>query len=122
MFKLLSTALLVFLFMHGSPLFAKRAAPKPVPPVSYKGITYSAPNTAELMNYVLASDSSGHELFRVKVFDVPIDPKLEQNVQWVFITELRISGGSLLVKDEKGRCFAVDLTTHVVKRKYGCLF
>jgi hypothetical protein len=47
-----------------------------------------------------------------------IDPKLEEDVQWVFITGLSISGGSLLVEDEKGRCYVVNLDTKAVKRKY----
>ena len=100
----------------------KRAAPKPVPPVSYKGITYSAPNRAGTTNYVYASDSTGKDLFRIKVFDMPIDPNLEEDVQWVFITDLRLSGGSLQVKDEKRRCYLINLDTKAVKRKYWCLF
>ncbi len=122
MFRLLLGVVIALVSIHSPAVFAKRAAPKPVPPVSDKGVTYSAPNTVELMNYVVASDSSGKELFRVKVFDVMFDPKLERDVQWVFITHLKISGDTLLVRDEKERCFAVALTTRSVKRKYGCVF
>jgi hypothetical protein len=75
-----------------------------------------------VINYVLASDSAGRELFRIKVFDMPIDANLEEDVQWVFITALRLSGGSLLVKDEKGRCYVVNLDNKSVKRKYSCMF
>lgn len=74
------------------------------------------------MNYVLASDSAGKEIFRIKIFDVPIDPKMEEDVQWIFITDLKLSGNALLVRDEKDRCFAVDLTTRAVKKKYLCSF
>ena len=122
MFRFLSGVFIALVFIPGPLVFAKRAAPKPVPPVSDEGVTYSAPNTVELMNYVVASDSSGKELFRVKVFEVAFDPKLEKDVQWVFITDLKIASDSLLVRDEKGRCFAVGRVTHSVRRKYGCVF
>jgi hypothetical protein len=113
--------LLAFLLSVDSA-YAKRAAPQPVSPVVYKGITYSAPNHAGTSNYVYASDSTGKELFRVKIFDMPIDPKLEEDVQWIFITDLRLTGGSLQVKDEKGRCYLINLVTRSVKRKYWCMF
>ena len=112
-----AVTLMIILFVAIEPTSAKRAAPPPVAPVVYKGITYTAPNQNGRAAYVVASDSTGKELFRVKVFDVEIDPKLEEDVQWVFITELRLRGESLLVKDEKGRRFAIDLSTHAVKRK-----
>jgi len=75
-----------------------------------------------MINYVLASDSTGKELFRIKVFDTPIDPKLEEDVQWVFITDLKLSGSALLVEDEKGRCYSINLDTKVSKRKFLCTF
>jgi hypothetical protein len=114
--------LLVLLPLSAHFAAAKRGAPDTVPPVLFKGVTYSAPNKNGMINYVLASDLSGKELFRIKVFDMPIDPKLEEDAQWIFITHLELSGDSLLVKDEKGRCFAINLTTRAVKRKYWCLF
>jgi hypothetical protein len=111
--------LLAFLLLLGvNSASAKRASPKPIAPVTYKGITYSAPNGGRTMNYVFASDATGKELFRIKVFDMPIDPRLEEDVQWIAITELELSGNALIVKDEKGRCFAIDLATRGVKRKY----
>lgn len=122
MWKVCSALVLAALFGSTESAFAKRASPKPVPPVVYKGITYSAPNPGGSENYVIASDSTGTEQFRIKVFDTPIDPRMEEDVQWVFITELKLSGDFLLVEDEKGRCFAINLTTRGVKRKYWCLF
>ncbi|MGP0017244.1 MAG: hypothetical protein ACLPHP_01645 [Candidatus Sulfotelmatobacter sp.] len=109
--------LLAALFGSADSASAKRAAPKPVPPVVYKGITYSAPNDGRSGNYVIASDSMGKEQFRIKVFDRSIDPKMEEDVQWVFITELKLTGSSLIVKDEKSRCYTVDLETKTVKQK-----
>jgi len=117
-----AAALLLSLLLSVESASAKRDTPKPVIPVVYKGITYSAPNHARVTNYVYAADSTGKELFRIKVFEMPIDPNLEEDVQWTFITELTLTGSSLRVKDEKGRCYVINLDTKAVKRKYWCLF
>ena len=114
--------LLVSLFLLAHSASAKRAAPKPVAPVLYRGATYSAPNSGGTSNFVVASDSTGKDLFRIKVFDMPIDPKHEEDAQWVFITHLGLSGDSLVVKDEKGRCYVINLDTRIVKRKPWCMF
>jgi hypothetical protein len=118
MWKLEGALLVLLLLLGVDSVSAKRASPKPVAPVTYKGITYSAPNDGRTINYVFASDTAGKETFRIKVFDMPIDPRLEEDVQWIAITELELSGNELFVKDEKGRCFAIDLDTRRVKRKY----
>jgi hypothetical protein len=97
---------------------AKRLAPKPVPPVVYRGTTYSVPNDNGRVGYVVASDSVGKSLFQIKIFETEVDPKLEEDVQWVFITELKLTGSSLIVKDEKSRCYTVDLETKTVRQ--GC--
>jgi hypothetical protein len=117
MWKVCSVVMLAALFGSAESASAKRSAPKPVAPVVYGGITYSAPNHGRSGNYVVASDSTGKEQFRIKVFDTPIDRKLEEDVQWVFITELKLAGRSLIVKDEKSRCYTVDLETKTVKQK-----
>jgi hypothetical protein len=122
MSRSLAAALFFSLLLSVDSASAKQGAPKPAPPVEYKGVTYSAPNNYGMINYVLASDSTGKELFRIKVFEMAIDPNLEEDVQWVFITDLTLTGGSLQVKDEKGRCYVINLHTKAVKRKYWCLF
>jgi hypothetical protein len=96
---------------------AKRAAPKSVPPVTHDGITYSVPNDNGRLGYLVASDAkSGKRLSDIKVFETNIDPQLEEDVQWIFITELSVEGNSLLVKDEKDRCYRVDLATKHVEK------
>jgi len=102
-----------------SPLFGKRAAPAPVAPVFHGGIRYSAPNDDGRIGYVQASDSAGKQLFRIIVFRTDIKPNLEGDVQWVFITDLGLAGDSLWVKDEKSRCYSVDLNTKPWRRNPG---
>jgi len=102
------------------PLFGKRAAPEPVAPVSYEGIKYSAPNDDGRVAYVQASDSVGKHLFRIRVFQTEINPDLEEDVQWVFISGLKLVGNSLWVKDEKSRCYSINLASKAVEKRPGC--
>lgn len=65
---------------------------------------------------MIATDQkTGNILWKVKVFHTSIKPDLEEDVQWVFITHLQLSGNSLLARDEKSRCYRIDLSTRVVK-------
>jgi len=100
----------------------KRTAPKPVPPVTQNGIRYSAPNDNGRVALVIASDAkTGNELWRLTIFETKIAPFLEEDVQWVFITRLAFKENSLLVQDEKSRCYKIDLTTRQVVKK-NCYF
>jgi hypothetical protein len=105
------------LVINTPPLQAKRRAPKAVASVVYRDTSYSAPNDNGRLGYILASDSTGKVLFQIRVFETEIDAELEEDVQWVFITELKLTGHSLIVTDEKSRCYSVDLQTRTVKRK-----
>lgn len=102
-------------------LSAKRAAPEPVSPVVRNGVRYSAPNDNGRVGHVVASDDqSGKTLWDITIFEVQIDPKLEEDVKWVFITDLKLVGNALRIEDEKSRCYKVDLTTKKVKRQIFC--
>lgn len=96
---------------------AKRLPPKPVTPVVSEGIQYSADGDGR-NQYVVATDmKSGNKLWRVKVFHNQIKPGLEEDVQWVFITDLKLAGSSVFVKDERERCYSVDLKTRKVMKQ-----
>ena len=100
-------------------LFCKRGAPRPVTPVTHNGVVYSAPNSNGKNAAVVASDAeTGRKLWQVTIFETKIDPKLEEDVQWIFITEMRLSGDSLLIKDEHSRCWRLELPTRKVSRRY----
>jgi hypothetical protein len=98
-------------------LLAKRAPPLPVAPVTSDGIRYSAAGDGR-DQYVVATDTSSNKvLWKASVFHNQIDNRLEEDVQWVFITRIRLQGKSLLVQDEKSRCYSVDLTSKEVTRQ-----
>lgn len=97
-------------------LWAKRVPPKPVSPVVHAGVTYSAAGDGR-EGYVVATETStGKELWRVKVFTVRIKSGMEEDVQWVFITDLSLDSNALLIRDEKSRCYRLDLDKRRVKK------
>jgi hypothetical protein len=98
-------------------LWAKRVAPKPVSPVVHAGVTYSAAGDGR-GGYVVATESStGKELWRRKVFTVHIKFWIEEDNQWVFITDLKLDANALLIRDEKSRCNRLDLNKKRVKKE-----
>lgn len=107
--------LLLWFLLVATPAFAKRSAPKPVPPVTAGSIEYSAPR--ELMGFVVATDIARRkELWRERIYTVHINPALERDVQEVFITSLAVERGTLLIANERGESFAVDLATRRVTK------
>ena len=108
--------LLCLTLLFPESLCAKRIPPKPVKPVSANGITYSAEGDGR-RGYVVATEASTHkELWRFQVFKVHIKFWVEEDVQWVYITDLRISGEMLLVRDERAECYGVGLQDRKLKR------
>jgi hypothetical protein len=113
--------------------FAKRRPPKPVAPIVADGIRYSADialvDGAHMPrgisddgreHYVVATDvSTGSELWRAEVFRTHIKFWVEKDVQQVYMTNLKLVENSLFVRDEKARCYSVDIKTHYV-RKASC--
>jgi hypothetical protein len=75
---------------------AKRVPPKSVPPIVADGIRYSAEGDGK-DSYVVATDEvSGKTLWRVKVFHTRIKFWREEDNQWLFISDLKLAGNSLL--------------------------
>jgi len=99
---------------------AKRAQPKPVVPIFYAGVRYSAEGNG-VDEYVVASEAStGKQLWTLKIAHNEHDPRMEQDVQDVFITDLKASKNTLLVRDEKSRCYSIDIATKRVSKQLWC--
>ena len=96
---------------------AKRVPPKPVAPIAANGIRYSAHGDGK-DSYVVATDeASGKTLWTVKVFHTRINFwRGEEDNQWLFISDLKLGENSLLVRDEKNRCYSVHLNTKRLKK------
>ena len=53
----------------------------------------------------------------MRVYEVPIDPKLEADVQHVFIQSLTHESGVLIVTNERGASFTLDPATRKVTER-----
>jgi outer membrane protein assembly factor BamB len=95
---------------------AKIAPLRPVAPVQANGVRYSADRDGR-DQYAVATDiATGKQLWKVKVFHTHIKFWIEEDVQWVFITDLRLMDNSLFVRDGKARCYAVVIKNHRVRK------
>jgi hypothetical protein len=93
---------------------AKRIPPAKVAPVVYESIRYVAPNDDGRRAYIEAQDiQTNRKLWDLTVFTNRIDPKLEEDVQWVFISELSLRDATLIVRSERGT-YQVDLRTRAI--------
>jgi len=94
---------------------AKRTVSAEVAPVIYEGVRYVAPNDDGRRAYIQAWDVwSDRKLWELTIFTNEIDPKLEEDVQWVFIKTLRVHDGALMVTSERAKTYRVDLRTRGV--------
>jgi len=94
---------------------AKRSAPAKVEPVIHQGVRYIAPNDDGRRAYIEAWDvQTNKKLWDLTIFTNRIDPKLEEDVQWVFIRTLNVQDGTLIVTSERGETYRVDLKTKAV--------
>ena len=76
---------------------AKRAAPAKVEPVIHQGVRYTAPNDDGRRAYIEVWDiQTNKKLWDLTIFKNPIDPNLEEDVQWVFIRTLGVRDGRCL--------------------------
>jgi hypothetical protein len=77
---------------------AKRLSPAKVDPVVYEGVRYVAPNDVGCRGYIEAWNvETNKKLWELTIFTNYVDPNLEEDVQWVFITALKIQDGRLMV-------------------------
>jgi len=103
----------------------KRAPPPPPPSVKLKGVRYKAVTDGMARGlgqnggWLAAADrASGQEIWRLKVYAPPVDPGKEADVQDIYIARLKLvdHASALMVTDERGSRYRVDLKTLVVTR------
>jgi hypothetical protein len=107
------------LLLAAGPALAKRVAPAEVPPIVIGGVRYTAPQflnpCGQPGGCLVASDvTTGAQLWSLKVYCTKYDPNLETDVQDVFITSLAAQEGALVVANEKGQRFSIDVNTRGV--------
>ena len=94
---------------------AKRIALAKVESVIHDGIRYVAPNDNGHRAYIEAWNvQTNKKLWDFTVFTNRIEPGREEDVQWVFINELSVRDGTLLVTSERGKTYQIDLKTKMI--------
>ena len=121
--SIFKTVLFITLFLTGNILFAKRPAPLAIEPIIYKGIKYTVLHWAidngsnQNGGYILATlNKSGKKVWGKQLYKTNYSSDLENDVQDVFITSMSLSHEhkSLLVSNEKGYVYKIDLTNQKV--------
>ena len=101
----------------------KRAAPEPVAPVVVAGVRYEpllngrARGLGQNGGVLLARDAtSGAELYTLQVYTITYAANMEADKQDVHIASLSAGpdGRTLLVADERGRRYRVDIASRAV--------
>lgn len=105
---------------------AKRRAAPEVAAVTLDGVRYeqavlarSEAGGGQRTGWLAArKGASGEPLWRVRVYELQVDPRLEGDVQDVFFASMTASpdGHELLIANERGDRFAVDVRTRAVRR------
>lgn len=100
--------LLILTLLPMSNIQAKRLAPDPVEPIHFEGIRYEVSG----MGVVLAWDEKNNqELWKNTIYKVSYVPNLETDAQDIWITNLEVANGVLLVTNEGNATYKVDLKT-----------
>jgi len=108
--------------------YAKRKAPQDVTPVIFGGVKYSAPHglakgSKQNGGYIEATDvKTGNVLWQLQIYQIKYDPKLERDVQEIYITSLEIVKGNLEILNEAGDKFTVDLSERKVTSGAGRVY
>ena len=106
-------------------LQASRSAPPIVPPVTHAGVRYEQLDDDRLpgidpdANYVVARDAASNAvLWTLQVYRAEAVPNLESDVQSVYFKTMQLNadGTQLLIDDEIGRHFVIDLATRSVRQ------
>jgi hypothetical protein len=86
--------------------------PRPAPPVIKDGIEYSAPS--DHMGFVVAKwIKTNREIWSKQIYVVKYEYKygLEEDAQWCFIKSLKLEGNQLIITNEEGSTFSLDIDT-----------
>lgn len=96
---------------------AKRGPAPRIDPLLKDGIRFVVPNDDGRRGYVQAqSAESGKVLWEATLFRIKVTKDLEEDVQWVFVSQAKLEGRTLLLVDERHRTFALDIEKKTVKR------
>ena len=111
------------LFTFAPEVMAGRSAPEEITPIIAfnkiftVGYKISGSATQKRKAYVEASDlASGRTLWKAEIYTITYDAMLDSDVEDVYVSEMKLEGKTLLIEDETGQRFALDLNTRKVRK------
>jgi hypothetical protein len=115
---LINAVMLCSFFGAAGMASAKRSAPPPVAPLLYQGVKFTAPPDTQAGKIEARDLATGKKVWEKTVYLQHINPTLEEDVQWVFITSLQVKAGKLLVVTETGKKYTLDIPTEILKPSF----
>jgi hypothetical protein len=111
-----------FTIIFSTSAYAMRMAPKPVTPIDHNDVIYSVPHFVQCLidygeplqngGYILARDKKTKRIkWLVQIYVTKYNKSMETDVQDVFITEIKLDGETLMIKDEKRRTYSLNINT-----------
>lgn len=94
--------------------WADRMAPKKVAPLAHG--KYVIRVNHEKMGYVEVYDAGGTLLWEKRIYRVWYNPFLERDVQDIYISKMVFDRELLIIANEKGHYYSLDLRTRKVRR------
>ena len=110
--------IILVIFCLATGASAKRVGPEAVEPVILEMIEYSAPPEYGAAKYLEARDTvSGKLLGKYKIYEIKFAPMVEKDVQNVFIKNLTMRDGKIIITNEANEVFIFDPTTKSVTKE-----
>ncbi|MFH1692237.1 MAG: hypothetical protein ABIC68_06730 [Candidatus Omnitrophota bacterium] len=113
--------LLLTLFVFPSLLFAKRASIEYPNKIIIKNIEYIASyETGNLFQkaYIEAKNIETDEIiWKKEIYQIPLNPIMEQDIQWVMITKIEMKDNKLLISNENEQNYLLDLETLEIEKQ-----
>jgi hypothetical protein len=113
-------SLSLVLFAVHTPTYAKRAYIEYPDKITIENIEYKASyEMGKLLQkaYIEARNIESDELmWKIKIYQIILNPVKEHDVQWVMITEVKEENGKLIISNEKKEKFSLDLKTLKIKK------
>ena len=114
--QFLCFVLVTVALFHALPVEAKRRGPPQIAPIFFdewtiRVVREKTEQTLAIFVEARKADSPAAPVWRTELYQVKMDPLLETDVQEVPVTQLRLEGQTLKVRDSLGRAYKLDASS-----------